>query len=607
MRKRGEPFPHGTARAQPSSGVDWPIYFFIAGGFAAFFLTTSLGQNTPQLLLRDPDNYMRLAQVRDFLAGQSWWDVTQYRMDAGQYGNMHWSRLADIPLALAITIFSLFLSQENAEIWAIIAVPPLLLAAAIACMATTAENLFGPTSKKIARFLVLTSPMVIAQFVPGRIDHHALQLTLLAASMAFITGAPALRSGALAAGAAALSLNVGLETAPLLAVLAVTLVARWILVGEPVLALLRGFVGGMVIFAVFFYVASVPYHDWLRATSDQLGRGHLAIIIACGLLFLAVLSRPGATALVRAAQAAVAALPAIPAILWAPELLAGPYDHIDPFIRLLWIENISETASILDVLREDPDQFFTFHLVVLISLFAGFFLALRGRGLPQIVLVLSVLTVGTVLAMWQIRAVAGAASIAIPVAAGGVAYAWENRGSRHGMSKAILAVLLLNGWTGAAIANYLFADDKGSSEITAAAEGSGDTPGNDEAISQCEYAVRDANLNSVPAGLMLSAIDAGAPILIRSHHSVLSIGYHRNVEGTSLAFLALLAPEAEGRALLTERGVDYVFYCARAEFGNFAQSRPDSLGTLIRDGEAPDWLVPVISAPEQGYVLYEIQ
>ncbi len=43
------------------------------------------------------DDIMRLLEVRDWLAGQSWFDVSQYRIDAPYGAGMHWSRLVDVP------------------------------------------------------------------------------------------------------------------------------------------------------------------------------------------------------------------------------------------------------------------------------------------------------------------------------------------------------------------------------------------------------------------------------------------------------------------------------------------------------------------------------
>src|SRR3546814_4337167 len=46
---------------------------------------------------RDPDDALRLVEVRDWMAGQNWFDVTQYRINPPTGGAMHWSRLIDVP------------------------------------------------------------------------------------------------------------------------------------------------------------------------------------------------------------------------------------------------------------------------------------------------------------------------------------------------------------------------------------------------------------------------------------------------------------------------------------------------------------------------------
>src|SRR3546814_11235386 len=44
----------------------------------------------------DPDDAMRLAQVRDLIAGQGWFDIKQYRVTPVEGGGrLHWSRFVD--------------------------------------------------------------------------------------------------------------------------------------------------------------------------------------------------------------------------------------------------------------------------------------------------------------------------------------------------------------------------------------------------------------------------------------------------------------------------------------------------------------------------------
>ena len=53
----------------------------------------------------DPDDAMRMVQVRDFLAGQSWYDLTAWRLDPPNGSFMHWSRALDVPLALLMKMY----------------------------------------------------------------------------------------------------------------------------------------------------------------------------------------------------------------------------------------------------------------------------------------------------------------------------------------------------------------------------------------------------------------------------------------------------------------------------------------------------------------------
>src|SRR3546814_17214839 len=68
------------------------------------------------LKLSDTDDAMRMAQVRDLLAGQGWWDLTQYRVNTEAGGVlMHWSRIVDAPPAGGIQLLRPIFGQPHAE------------------------------------------------------------------------------------------------------------------------------------------------------------------------------------------------------------------------------------------------------------------------------------------------------------------------------------------------------------------------------------------------------------------------------------------------------------------------------------------------------------
>src|SRR5271154_1039503 len=87
----------------------------------------------------DTDSAMRLAQVRDLLHGQNWFDTTQWRMNIPFGLPMHWSRLVDAPIALIIAL-------SGSEKFALTVWPLFLLFACLMALARIAAGLAGATA-----------------------------------------------------------------------------------------------------------------------------------------------------------------------------------------------------------------------------------------------------------------------------------------------------------------------------------------------------------------------------------------------------------------------------------------------------------------------------
>src|SRR5947209_10790817 len=84
------------------------------------------------LTLADTDDAMRLAQLRDWLGGQGWFDLSQPRV-AGGYES-HWSRLIDAGLAATLWVFGWFADPVMAErlmrtVWPLLWVAPTMAGA----------------------------------------------------------------------------------------------------------------------------------------------------------------------------------------------------------------------------------------------------------------------------------------------------------------------------------------------------------------------------------------------------------------------------------------------------------------------------------------------
>ena len=141
------------------------------------------------LALPDPDDAMRLVQVRDLLAGQGWFDLVQHRVNPPDGTPMHWSRLVDAPIAAMIVGLRPLLGPEAAERWAVLLwplVPALLLLPSAGLIGNRLAGAPGAVLTILAAGLAVP---LVRHFVPGRIDHHNVQMALsmaLVAALVFI-------------------------------------------------------------------------------------------------------------------------------------------------------------------------------------------------------------------------------------------------------------------------------------------------------------------------------------------------------------------------------------------------------------------------------------
>src|SRR5882724_9750583 len=113
-----------------------------------------LAQNwaeTAQTLL-DTDDAMRLAQLKDWLGGQSWYDLHQWRVAPGY--ESHWSRLIDAGLAGTLWFLGLFFDGALAERLTRTVWPMLWLLPAIAGTGAIAWRIAGREAALIALLLV---------------------------------------------------------------------------------------------------------------------------------------------------------------------------------------------------------------------------------------------------------------------------------------------------------------------------------------------------------------------------------------------------------------------------------------------------------------------
>jgi len=590
----GEPSRSPVSRlAQWLLHGSWSVVVLLALG-KALAMIANTGPAAWKLQLDDPDNDMRLAQIRDWLGGQRWFDVTQYRVDVPWGLHTHWSRIADLPTGGLIALLTPILGADTAERIAVTVEPPLLMVAAVMLMVAIAHNIAGGRARLPAALLALYAVKMLWEFVPGRIDHHALQIVLVLAVLAALTAATRARLAAVAALAAALSLAVSLETAPYLAVVAGWVAVRWAVRGDAVRAPTIGFFAGLAAAVPAVFAAIVPYADWAQAKSDALGRGHVVAAVLFGVAFagLAALMPASRRMRVRAVAVVAVAVGLGAAILAAfPEVLANPYAMIGPTLERLWLHHVTETRTALDDWHKSPVTAVLRMAYATAIVPAGAWLAWRSRGAARdryaLLVVLAVVAVP--LTAWHLRGTALAAAVATPVGAAFVA-------------------ALLDYSTAAAVAGMVavgllqMADLAAPQAKTSAPAMARGAPATDV---DCALPADYAELRREPAGLILGQINLAGPVLVFTPHSVLSAGVHRGWRGIAYAFDTWMAPPAAARERLRARGIRYVALCQSGGEGEIlGKQAPRGLAAAIRRGERFDWLQPIPVAANPRFKLY---
>src|SRR3546814_15533253 len=115
---------------------------------------------------RDPDDALRLVEVRDWMAGQNWFDVTQYRINPPTGGAMHWSRLIDVPLAAFLWAVSLFTPVTIAERLVLPMYPLMVLRLLFSIFGCAMHRLAAQTPAILSVMLLALQAPALIEFAP---------------------------------------------------------------------------------------------------------------------------------------------------------------------------------------------------------------------------------------------------------------------------------------------------------------------------------------------------------------------------------------------------------------------------------------------------------
>ncbi len=578
---------------------------------SAFLIYLGLTTIKTKLLFASPDDAMRLVQIRDFLGGQGWFDLTQSRLSPPDGVFMHWSRFIDLPIATLITLTSQFTDAKLAEkivgyAW------PLLLLFGLLWLSVRLTLWLGEGKGLVAGLILpLLFMPTIYEFLPGRLDHHGVQILLtLLLVLLTLQGIRDIR-GALAAGfVGAMMLAIGMETLLFVAMAGVVFTAWWIVEGQKAERVLINFGGGLAGGLLFFFLLTVPPSRYMIGTCDALSLAYLipAAVVGIFCVGLLAISKYLMTKQLRLIGALVAGLCVTGCIvLTFPQCLKGPYSALDPRLVLLWINQIEEAEGIITLLNKEPESLILYYLLP----FAGLGVALtapwRMSGQMRTAwLVYAVfLTASFAIACVQVRGAKFAGTLAIPAGAWLISQTIDflrhaqNRNLLIRMTAMVGSVLLFTGIFHAAIAQSLAQSRK----ISGLQQASSDAHN----ISACLQQSALVPLNELKPGIIAGPSSLGAHLLLHTHHSVLAAPYHRNGQSILDLIDIFNEPEKTSHAILKGRHIGYILTCGiqklRRSDGKISEN---SLVRLLKAGTPPEWLIPISLPGDHPIKIYRI-
>ncbi len=557
-----------------------------------------------QLRFADADDVIRLLQVRDLLAGQSWWDVTQYRIAPPEGVAMHWSRLVDVPLALVMLALEPMLGAARAELAALVIVPLGILLVIMQVVGRLAWRLFDRTTAIMACLVLLLWPLLLVEMQPLRIDHHAWQIAAVAVALWAISWREPLRGGAVAGLAMAMGASVSLEILPMTAAFGLVLFLRWAVDYRQRVWLVCYMQSLAVSLVAIFALTKGAGALNGPAYCDAITLPHIGFF-AVAALGTSVLGRMQRVTLPLFVLlfAGVGALAAGAMALAAPQCIASPFGSLDPLVRDLWYANVREGTP---VWQQDAHVIVGKSLHMLLALGASIALVLRSRDwLRQWWIEYTLVLLVAVLA-----AVMTHRSFYYVGVVGCVPLGW--------LAASMLARLRRSGGLlpslGAAIGIYLVLMPSAPVNILApllrdSAPTRGQVATAPMRSSGCGLSVRQTDLARLEPSVVFAQFDIGPFFLLNTPHKVVATGHHRADAAMRDVLQAFTASPDEARAIVERRGADYLAICPElAEARNLAEyGGPQSLMARLLADDAPGWLEKIPSQEADAIKVWRVR
>ena len=236
--------------------------------------------------------------------------------------------------------------------------PVLWLIPMIGATAAIAWRLAGREAACVALLLAVFGLPGMGQFRPGRIDHHNVQIALAALAVAATVWSDRKRLGRLGGrrGHRARARRSGSKSLPILALCGVAIGGRASCSIRPRQSRMRAYGVSLAASTRWrSWSASAPIIGWsASATSSRSIRRPPSMVGGLGLGLISFLGAAHAPWRAAPPSRRSRLRPWRSVSAFEPRCIGGPFAMMDPIVRVLWLDRISEMQSLMSMLHTQP-------------------------------------------------------------------------------------------------------------------------------------------------------------------------------------------------------------------------------------------------------------
>lgn len=538
-----------------------------------------------------PDDQLRQVQLRDWLAGQSWYDTTQYRLAAPDSQPMHWPRLIELPLALVILALGPIIGPAAAETAAMTIVPLIALGLAMWLVAKITQQLFDSKIALLSAALTATAVPVIAQLRPMRIDHHGWQIVLALVALWTMFWPDKRKAGLVMGFALALWLSISLEGLPLSVAFIALLAWRWIISLDEGVRLFWT-LAGFLVSSILLYLLNHGQFDVLQTYCDAIAPAHLLACFAGAIIILPAIKFTPVSWMVRLIALGFAGTAALSIFYTsAPQCVGSAFSELDPLVRDYWLVNVREGLPIWQ--QSWTENVSLFGGSIIVGLGCLIYIMWKRPGVAdkdKLFLLTYALVWAFIVSLLVQRAAAVAAVYALPLVGWAVHHAFLGarkieRPATRIVATVAVVFLILPGPLFLGLVNGISGDGKaGDAEQTVPLDG----------MPACDSTASLKRLNILPQSNIIAPFDFGPEILVQTPHNVLATSHHRNDSAMADQIKIFISDPNAARALIEARNIGYIIACPKEpELNGYSGKHPKGLWAELSKGEQPPWLKTV--------------